>query len=662
MKAFRGVAHYPEYWPAERYGEDLRLMKEAGLSAVRIGEFAWSSIEPHEGKFAMDWLTEFVGRSGEKGIGIIMCTPSACPPQWLTTRYPETLLLRGDGRPFNTYLRKHYCPSNLVFRELVKRVNAALAQALAPHDNIIGWQIDNELGPHEVIRCFCPNCRQQFHQWLRKKYGSVEELNRAWRTEYWSQHVSAWEEIELPVSRSEPSLSLDFARYYHDTVVDFYDQQKATLRQAGVKAPITTNFMGPVYEGLDYWQFAKHVDRAAYDLYVQEMNVPAISLGLDIFRNMRRDFFWLTETNPLGDQAASASQSELRLWLYMTLARGSRGHMYFNWRPMLSGGEQIQPPMLTHTGRPTRGYEQAKLLNAELAGLEKHVDALGLPRAQAAIVLDWQAILAGAWPTEFTTGAIIGIQKHLMAIYTHFLRRGINVDVVPFERDLSEYKLVVLGGPCATLKNEALAENLKKFVASGGVALATATAFSKDQFNNYYPQARPDGLTEVFGLSIGEIRQVGTGGTGVWDRILPAPKLSLAQSPAREFEAYSWIEELLPTTAKAIGTYVSGIFKGGPAVTLNDLGRGKACYVATVAQADLLAELLDQACSLAGVGGRELPEDVEYVNCAPYHFFLNSSAKARVVEGAPAGDVLLGKCAGGKVELEPYGVCWIKSR
>ena len=151
-------------------------MKEAGLSAIRIGEFAWSSLEPHEGKFTTDWLTEFVGKAGKMGINIFMCTPSACPPQWLTRRYPETLLIKGDGRPFNTYTRKHYCPSNPMFRELVRRVNVVLAEALALHNNILAWQIDNELGPHEVYRCFCPNCRREFHRWLRRKYGSLEEL------------------------------------------------------------------------------------------------------------------------------------------------------------------------------------------------------------------------------------------------------------------------------------------------------------------------------------------------------------------------------------------------------------------------------------------------------------------------------------------------------
>jgi beta-galactosidase len=659
MKSFRGVAHYPECWPIERYAADLALMKEAGLSAIRVGEFAWSSLEPSEGRFQTDWLSEFVRQARDAGIGILMCTPSACPPQWLTTRYPETLLLKGDGRPFNSYCRKHYCPNNPTYRELVRRANAAIAAAVAPYENVIAWQIDNELGPHEVYRCFCPVCAREFRQWLQKKYGSLEGLNRDWRTAYWSQHITDWDEIELPVNRSEPSLSLDFARFHHDSVLEFYDGQKATLRQAGVTAPITTNFMGPVYEGLDYWRFASHVDIAAYDLYMQGMNETAIALGLDIYRNLRRDFFWLTETGPVGEQAA-ADQNELRLWLYHTLARGSRGHMFFLWRTMLSGGEQTNPAMLTHGGKTTSGYEQAKRLSAELARLEKHVDALGLPKPKVAIVLDWQAILANVCPTDFLAGGITEIQKHLMAVYAYFLRRGIAVDVVPPDRDLGEYRLVVMGGLCTMVQNDTLAAGLGKFVAGGGVALATATAMSKDSFNNYYAQPRPDRLTELLGLTIGEIRQVYTGGSGVWDKPLYLPTLSLSQFPGREFQAYSWIEELLPTTAKTVGTYASGAFAGGPAVTINAVGQGKAIYAATVAPADLLAALLDHACSLAGVTGRELPPNVQYVNCAPYHFFLNSSSQPRTVAGAPAGEVLLGKRSGQTVDLEPYGVCWIK--
>jgi beta-galactosidase len=661
MRSFRGIAHYPEYWPIERYATDLALMKEAGLSAIRVGEFAWSSLEPREGQFTTEWLSEFLRQARDVGIGILMCTPSACPPHWLTTRYPETLLLKGDGRPFNSYCRKHYCPNNPTYRELVRRVNAALAAAVAPYDNVIAWQIDNELGPHEVYRCFCPVCAREFRRWLREKYGSLDGLNRAWRTAYWSQHITDWDEIELPVNRSEPSLGLDFARFYHDSVVEFYDRQKATLRQAGVTAPITTNFMGPVYEGLDYWRFATHVDMAAYDNYMQGMNETAIALGLDIYRNLRRDFFWLTETGPVGEQAGP-DQNELRLWLYHTLARGSRGHMFFLWRTMLSGGEQTNAPMLTHTGKTTCGYEQAKRLNAELARLEKHVDAMGLPKPKVAIVLDWQAILANVCPTEFSAGGITEIQKHLMAIYAYFLRRGIAVDVVPPDRELGGYRLVVMGGLCTMLHDEALAAELGKFVAGGGVALATATAMSKDACNNYYTQPRPDGLTEVFGLSVGEIRQVPTDGSGVWDKRLELPTLSLSQFPGREFQAYSWIEELLPATATILGTYTGGAFAGGPAVTVNAMGGGQAIYAATVAQADLLEALLDQACSLATVSGRELPPNVQYVNCAPYHFFLNSSSQPRTVAGAPAGEVLVGKCSAGKVDLEPYGVCWIREK
>ena len=661
MKSFRGVAHYAESWPIERYAIDLALMKEAGLTAIRMGEFAWSSLEPHEGQFATEWLTEFLRQAREVGIGIIMCTPSACPPKWLTTRYPETLLIRSDGRPFNAYTRKHYCPNNTTYRELVRRMNATLAAAVAPYDNVIAWQIDNELGPHEVYRCFCPVCQREFRQWLRAKHGSLEGLNRDWRTTYWSQNITGWDEIELPVTRTEPSLGLDFARFYHDSVVEFFDLQKATLRQGGVTVPITTNFMGPLYEGLDYWRFAPHVDIAAYDNYMQGMNEPSIALGLDILRNLKQDFFWLTETGPVGEQAGP-DQNELRLWLYQTLARGSRGHMYYVWRSLLAGGEQMQPPMLTHTGKTTRGYEQTRRVNAELAKLEKHVDALALPKPQVAIVMDWQAILANVYPTDFTAGGITEIQKHMMAIYTYFLRRGITVDVVPPGRELGAYRLVVMGGLCTMLHDDALAAELGKFVFRGGVVLATATAFSKDAFNNYYTQPRPDGLTDVLGLTVGETRQVHMGGAGVWDQPMQRPTVSLSQLPDKQFEAYSWIEELLPTTAKTLGTYTGGAFQGGPAVTVNAMGGGKTIYAATVAQADLLDALLDQACSLAGVEGRELPQNVQYVNCAPYHFFLNSSSQPRTVANAPAGEILAGRCADGKVELEPYGVCWIMEK
>jgi beta-galactosidase len=304
--------------------------------------------------------------------------------------------------------------------------------------------------------------------------------------------------------------------------------------------------------------------------------------------------------------------------------------------------------------------QQARAAIAELSRLGQHVEALPLPKAQVAIMLDWQAILANSYPTEFTAGGITEIQKHLLAIYTHFLRRGINVDVIVPDRDLAPYRLVVLPGNAVMLKSDALAGRLGDFVRGGGTMLTTATVFSKDEFNNYYTSPRPQGLTDLLGLSVGEPRQMSEGGTGIWDRPSKLPTLTLERLPGRSFQTYGWMEEILPTTAQTLGAYADGAFEATPAVTVNSFGQGKAMYVGTIAQADLLDVLLDEACGLSAVTGRLLPPDVEYVDCSPYHFFLNSSAASRVVDSAPPGEVLVGKCQGGKVELDPYGVCWIK--
>ena len=331
-------------------------MADVGVQMVRIGEFAWSSVEPEEDRFETAWLTDFVGQAATLGIGILMCTPSACPPLWLTRRYEDARVVKPDGRFHSPYTRKHYCPSSPSYRHLIAKVNSVVAAAVAPFDNIRAWQIDNELGPHECGRCFCDHCLEQFQQWLQRRYGTLDRLNAAWRTDYWSQRISDWKEIEMPVTRTEPSLGLDFCRFYHDTVVDFFDFQKESLRKAGVRQPISTNFMGPLYEGLDYWQFAQHVDVAYYDHYMATLNPTCISMGLDIYRNMRRDFFWLTETGPEAQSAGNDLATELRLWMYKTLARRARGRTCSSSGARCSRAASRPTPAFATipTGRPRR--------------------------------------------------------------------------------------------------------------------------------------------------------------------------------------------------------------------------------------------------------------------------------------------------------------------
>jgi beta-galactosidase len=189
-----GVAYYPEQWPRERWETDARLMAEAGLRLVRVGEFAWARLEPKAGEYELDWLDEVIGILAAEGLEVIVGTPTAAPPVWLVGLHPEILPVRDDGRVQQFGHRRHYCPNSPAMREATGRIVAALADRFGDDARVVAWQIDNELGG----RCYCDSCRDGFHAWLSDRYGSIDDLNDAWGTIFWSQVYEDWARSRSP--------------------------------------------------------------------------------------------------------------------------------------------------------------------------------------------------------------------------------------------------------------------------------------------------------------------------------------------------------------------------------------------------------------------------------------------------------------------------------
>ncbi|MBC7237706.1 MAG: beta-galactosidase [Chloroflexi bacterium] len=221
---YYGVDYYPEHWPRERWNVDAQLMQEAGINLVRMAEFAWALLEPQEGHYEFDWLDEAIDLLGQHGIVTILGTPTATPPAWLCTTYPEIMRVTRDRQRVTFGMRRQYCPGSETYRRLSAQIVRAMAEHYAHHQQVIGWQLDNEFGCHDSTRCYCESCQQRFQRWAEERYKTLDALNQAWGTVFWSHVYNAWDEIPLPWSTggvANPCLELDFWRFSSDQIAEY---------------------------------------------------------------------------------------------------------------------------------------------------------------------------------------------------------------------------------------------------------------------------------------------------------------------------------------------------------------------------------------------------------------------------------------------------------
>ncbi len=664
MIQHRGVAYYPEYWPGERWDEDIRLMKKAGINLVRIGEFAWTEMEVAEGHFTLDWLHTVVRKMAAAGINVLMCTPTAAPPAWLTHQYPDTLIVGRDGKRASHGGRRHYCPTSSTYRRHVARVVERLAAELSTHSNVIGWQIDNELGPESPGFCHCDHCVGLFRAYLQQRYGTLEALNAAWQTKFWSVRFTAWEQVTLRLAGGYPSIELDIRRFHSDSFYDFAAQQAGIIRRLHPKALVSTNMMGPIYTPLDNHKQAELYDMVCDDLYFDIATQSADALAMDLYRNMAPGKpFWITET---GSAALSSgkgpSAAQMRAWAFSAMARGSVAHIFFRWRTCLGGQEQNLQGIIETSGRPRRRYKAVASLFNELAALEPKLARMPLPKAQVAIVHDIQSHWA------FETGGLgkyVASTGQITAMHEALYERNILADIIPPDRPLKAYKLVLLPSMC--IVGEEFAEALREYVRGGGVVLVQPQLATRDANSNYHPRCAPDGLQDVMGLRVESHYYLDNACEA--DQALWVPAANVVNETAtvklgddQTGQAVRYIEDIELETARAIGTFADNSFAGQPAVTVNKFGRGAAYYLAAFVDKALLDAMLTLTLERAGVeAGPYAPKYVEVVRRGNITFAINHRREAAEVEVGP-GEVIVGQCAEGIAKLPAYGVCVVRTK
>lgn len=617
-----GVDYYPEQWPQERWATDARMMREIGLSVVRIGEFTWTKMEPSEGVFDWEWLDRAIGALAGEGLQLVLCTPTAAPPAWLSSGYPNTLPVNAQGKRLRFGSRRHVCVNSAEFQSATQRIVAALALRYGRHPAVIGWQIDNEFGCHNTTRCYCDNCRTAFQKWLIKRYSSLGALNAAWGTVFWSQAYTDWGQIDLPnltVTEPNPSQSLDYDRFASDSYLAYAQLQIDLLREAIQPSQwITTNLMEDVFD-INYHALAKplsfvswdsyptgHKERVGPQLYLPgeartsfayDLGDPLVTgFGHDMMRGHKQAPFWVIEQQPgqvnWADENPGLRAGAPRLWAWHAAASGAEAVVFFRWRAGLFAQEQHHAGLLHHDGSPDLGYHEATALTSELADLEDFTRAPF--RAQAALLMSYDDL----WALELQPhNRLFSLQRHLFVYYRAFQRLGVQVDIVSPEASLEGYRLLV--APTLYLSDENQTRTLERYAQQGGTVVLGVRSGFKTANNQVTDQPLPGALRRLAGAVVTDWHSLPQGvGYGLQSDI---PGLSGA--------AALWAESLRPdasdqpgtSAASVLASYRSGPFAGRAALTEHPVGDGHVMYLGWYPTVEQARAVLAHMAGRAGI-------------------------------------------------------------
>lgn len=584
-----GCDYNPEQWDRDVWREDVALMREAGVDLVAVNIFGWSHIEPRPGVYDWSGLDEILDLLHANDIRVNLGTGTSSPPPWLSTQHPEILPEQPDGTTRFPGGRQAWCPSSPVYREHALRLVEQVARRYGEHPALALWHVSNELGCHNAL-CYDEDSAAAFRTWLEDRYTSIENLNAAWGTAFWSQRYGAWSEILPPratLSIGNPAQALDFHRFSSDALLDHYRAETAILREHS-SAPVTTNFMVTAHiRNLDYWTWAPEMDLVANDHYLDHRladPVSELAFAADLTRGLAGGQSWL-----LMEQATSAvnwqpvnvakTPGQMTRNSLTHVAHGADGVCFFQWRASRQGAEKFHSAMLPHAGTDSAVWEEVLELGATLDRL----DEVAGTRVQAdvALLFSWEAWWAADSEARFSGDVRYLDQVH--TAYRALYDEGVSVDVVRPGSDLTGYRLVVV--PSLHLTRDAEAAAVEEFVAGGGHALVTFNSGIVDETDTVRLGGYPGAFRDLLGVRSDEIFP-----------LLSGQSVTLSDGAT----ARTWTEHVRTTTAQVHATFTDGPVAGGPAITRNAHGAGTAWYVATALDDDDLRALVRDVVGQAG--------------------------------------------------------------
>ena len=618
-----GGDYNPEQWPRAVWDDDMRLMRDAGVRFVTLGVFSWSWLEPSKGEYTFEWLDEIMDLLHENGIAVDLATATATPPPWLTSAYPEVLPVDHDGHTLWPGSRQSWCPSSPLYREMALSLTDRLAARYHDHPALAMWHVSNEYACHN-LPCYCDTCAATFRRWLEQRYTTLDALNDAWGTAFWSQRYTSWDDI-LPPRRTttfaNPTHVLDYHRFGSDTLLDFYRAEYDVIRRHSPEVPVTTNFMTMSgFRLLDYHDWAPHQDVVSTDHYVVDsLPHPRAELSFcgDLTRGLAGGRPWILmehSTSAVNWQPVNPAKvpGETVLDSLTHVARGADALGFFQWRQSRSGSEKFHSALVPHAGEHSDRFREV----CELGAISQRLGEVVGSRVEAdvAVLWDYEALWAMSGPCM--PSSVIDYVTAGHTVHRLLRDRGITCDVVHPSADLSRYKVVVV--PTLYLVSDEDAASVASAAEAGAHVLVTYFSGISDPDDHVrlggYPGAFRDLLgvrvEEFFPLRREETVALSDGGHGS-----------------------QWSEDARVVDAQVVMTYAAGPLGGRPAVTRRPVGDGVAWYLGTLPDDGTLGSLLEGVLREAGVEAvTEAPVGVEVVrrrsDAGSWLFVLNHTDDA----------------------------------
>ncbi len=634
---FYGGDYNPEQWSEQVWVDDMRLMNLANINMVSINIFSWALLEPKPGLYHFDQLDRIMDMLAQHAIAADLATATASPPTWMSHLYPSMLPVTFDGKRMSHGSRQHYCPNSSDFRSKTAELVQRLAERYASHPALKMWHVNNEYGCH-TPRCYCDTCAEAFRGWLQNRYHSLETLNHNWGTNFWSQHYSHWGDIlppRLSPAQNNPGQCLDYWRFMSDSLLDCYRIEEDILRTVTPHIPLTTNFM-VAFKPTDYFAWASHLDIISFDMY-PDITTPdwETALSHDQMRSLKRGQPHLVmEQSPSQvnwmNQNPQKRPGRMRLHTMQAIAHGADGVMFFQWRQSKAGAEKFHSAIVSHDGSEhTRIFQQVAQAGAELKRLSPDV-ANSRITAQVAIVMDWQ----NWWSVEYLPGPSDRLQywEQIKAYYHPLHRLNMAVDIVPPDSDLSQYRLVI--APLLHMLRPGVAKNLEQFVEQGGTLLTTFFSGIVDENDHVVPGGYPAELRELLGIHVEEFDP--------WHPEMTNQIVIKEGTLGGTYPCSIWGEVIHLEGAQALGVFATDYYANNPALTVHQFGQGRAYYIATQGNYELLVTLIKELCREAHISPiLESPEGVEVTKRVradgrEIYFLLNHTEQIQNVT-LPAG-------------------------
>ncbi|GAA3762154.1 beta-galactosidase [Salinactinospora qingdaonensis] len=593
-----GADYNPDQWPRETWDEDVHLMREAGVNIVSLAIFSWARIQPAEDQWDFAWLDEIMDLLHANGIAVDLATATASPPPWLTTAHPEILPVTANGETVWPGARQHWRPTSPVFREYALRLVTAMAQRYADHPALAAWHVSNELGCHNIYD-YSDDAATAFRDWLRRRYATIDALNAAWGTAFWSQRYTAWEQVlppRLAASHPNPTQQLDFKRFSSDALKDHLRAERDVLRNITPDIPVTTNFMvmGET-KGMHYTDWAGEVDFVSNDHYVHPgpQDLDELSFSANLTGNIAGGLPWFLmehSTSAVNWQPVNRAKEpgELARDSLLHVAHGADAVCFFQWRQSAAGAEKYHSAMVPHAGADSKVFRSVVELGRTLGEL---AEIAGAPRRRAsvAILFDWESW----WASEQDShpSSLLRYRQEALDWYSALLCLGVRADVVPRGAPLEDYRVVI--APILHMVPEELAKELTSYTEAGGHLITTYFSGIVDENDHAWLGGYPGPLRDLLGLRIEEFAPLFDGET-----------VHLDDGSTGTL----WTDEITVTdpAVTVLASYTTGAHAGRPAITRRQAGSGSAAYVSTRLGAHGLPDILARLLETTGVTS-ELP-------------------------------------------------------